>query len=144
MIKKSGLRVIVCIALFSLLCLPSSCAKGVTKEDYDKLSKDLSDAKFMIASLDIDNEVRAENMAEASVYASFLDLLMYQSLKEEGIPVRFNFADEASWLEEVFYRASVMEDQKLIDLLHKTVGDGLSINLVADYCIAHIREALRS
>jgi hypothetical protein len=142
LMKKIALEIVTGIFLISFL-FAASCGNSVSKEDYAKVVSQLSEAQSLLGEINSDNDIRAEHMAEAGVYAGFLDLLMYPSFRDMGIPVRFNFANDAAWGEEISFRANVIGDQKLDDLLTKADAGEVSMNTLADYCISRIEQALR-
>ncbi|MCK4368562.1 MAG: protease inhibitor I42 family protein, partial [Dehalococcoidales bacterium] len=118
------------MVLILMLFLLPSC--GVSQEDYDQVSSDLTAAQSQIQSLQGDLTVAEEKLAEAlayaelleSVYAEFLDIPMYQAWlrvevnQEFVIPLVSNPTTGYGW------QASY--DETMLELVEKTYEPGVA------------------
>ncbi len=118
------------MVLILMLFLLPSC--GVSQEDYDQVSSDLTAAQSQVQSLQGDLTAAEEKLAEAlayaefleSVYAEFLDIPMYQAWlrvdvnQEFVIPLVSNPTTGYSW------QASY--DETALELVEKTYEPGVA------------------
>ncbi len=108
----------------------SSCSSGVAQAQYDKLYDEV-------------NILRGKK-AEASMYALFLDILMYQFYKQANVPSRYQFASYDDWTQSLTKTAASMNDAKLTSLLNKMIKDPETFMEIANYVIGKISTTLQS
>jgi hypothetical protein len=78
--------ILTVLALLSLVILLTSCSGGVSQEQYNKVSNDLTAAQSQIQSLQSDKQVLTKNSAATLAYTEFLDVLMYRLGNRLGLP----------------------------------------------------------
>jgi len=139
------------MVLILMLFLLPSCAAGISREEYDRISSDLAaaqtqnqslqadlteaqadlteaqadlaEAQAQIQSLQSDGGVAGEKCIEALAYAEYVDVLMNPVWKDAGLTPRFIFEDEIEWMLELRSRASDMGDTELTSYV-KELGSG--------------------
>ena len=108
------------------------------------LQGDLAKAQAQIQPLQDDKEAAEEKRAQASVYAEYLDMLLYPLWGEAGLAPRFTFESDIEWMMELKNRADDMGDAELSNYLEELLkGDEAAMNLLWYYCLDRIVKALK-
>jgi outer membrane murein-binding lipoprotein Lpp len=148
--------ILTALTLLSLVILLASCSGGVSQEQYNKVSNDLTAVQSQIKSLQSDNvaaqsqiqslqsdkasaqsqiqslqsdkQVLAKNSAVTLAYIEFLDVLMYPAWKQVGLTTRFTFAADTDWLVAIKNRATNIGDIFLTNNIQQLEKGGASAN----------------
>ncbi len=126
---KKAFLIVIAVILLIVTTTATSCSSGISKEQYDALYVEAS-------------ALRAKK-TEASYYATFLDILMYQFYKQANVPTRYQFTSYDDWTQSLVRSASSINDPKLTALLNKMIKDPNSFFELASYVIDHIGTTLQ-
>ena len=108
------------------------------------LQGDLAKAQTQVQPLQDAKEAVEAKRAEASVYAEYLDMLMYPLWKEAELTPRFAFESDIEWMMELKNRADDMGDAELGNYLEELMkGDDAAMNLLWNHCLDSIEKALK-
>jgi len=142
------------IAVTAVVFLLSSCSSGVSQEQYNKATADLTAAQTQaqslqtqLQSLQSDKTTLTQKNAAALAYAEFLDALMSPAWQNEGIAARFTYTSRDDYLADLNQRASSIGDSKLTDYLQQIQNGDQSAETkvyeLMSYCISKIEDSLK-
>ena len=142
------------IALVSLLFLLSACSGGVSQEQYNKVTADLTAAQTQVQSLQsqvqslqTDKTSLTKKSAAALAYTEFFDVLMWPAWNGEGLTSRFTYASQDDYTADLKNRASRIGDNKLTDYIEQMQQGGQTdakiIYELMNYCFSKIEGNLK-
>ena len=94
----------------------------------DSLQNDKTAAQAQVQSLQSDKQNLTDKAAEALLYTEFIDLVYYPAWIQAGITPRYTFVTETDWYVALKNKADSIGDAKLTNLIQQIEAGGSSAN----------------